>query len=494
MSATNRIARTDGRRRRRRLVIALLSLALGAFGTLVARPAGAQTSFPWPSDTGDIERYTTPEDCLAAVQRVEEHVEGWDTVWADTLALTPSRAEAPPPAAVTETARRCGARFDAATVQATEFTILQPLYLFAGRDADVATLLHRRLKGIAPGALRERAAVLDSAVSGYVFTSTGHPWFRPHPARLAVAESLLVEANALPDSVHSIQDRIESVFRFLTAAERVEDTARVRRVVEWYVGKVARDSAADGELAPFRSWAALAAYRALVMVRERELLDTLRHGTRGFVALKRAMWAQASGERPDALTIPIGRSAPPVEGTFWFGRTDASTPRPTRGKVALVAFLDYECRSMSNGKCWPTYAALHRLAQRFPALEVTIVARTHGYFSEMAPPTPEQEAAALRDWWQGFHHLPGALAVTTTQFWRLGEPDRRRIDRPTPNETHYSFGRSWEIKPGMTFLVDRDGTIVDAVELGVPETELQFDREVEVLMEEAQGGTGTSRS
>lgn len=486
MSATERIASTNGRRRRRWLTVALLS---GALATLGARAAGAQTSFPWPSDTGNVERYATPEECLAAVQRVEAHVEGWDTVWVDTLALTPSRAVAPPPAAVVETARRCSARFDAATVPATEFTILQPLYLFAGRDADVATLLHRRLKGIAPGARRERAAVLDSAVSGYVFTSTGQPWFRPHPARLAAAESLLAEANALPDSVHPIQDRIESVFRFLTAAERVDDTARVRHVIDWYVAQVARDGAVSSELAPFRSWAALAAYRALAMVRERELLDSLRHGTRGFVALKRAMWAKASGERGDALTSPIGSSAPPVEGTFWFGRTDTSTPRPTRGKVALVTFLDYECRSTSNGKCWPAYAALHRLAQRFPELEVTIVARTHGYFSKMAPPTPEQEAAALRDWWQGFHHLPGALAVTATQFWRLAEPDRRRIDRPTPNETHYSFGRSWEIKPGMTFLVDRDGIIVDAVELGVPETEPQFGREVEVLMERGSLGS-----
>ncbi|HEX6534036.1 MAG TPA: hypothetical protein VF041_05535 [Gemmatimonadaceae bacterium] len=468
------------------------STRFGALGllalALATAPAAAQTSFAWPSDTGDVGRYTTPEDCLAAVERVQRQIVSWDTVWTDTLPLTPSRAVAPPPAAVTETARRCGARFDAATVPPTEFTVLQPLYLFAERDADAATLLRRRLAGIAPGALRERAAVLDSAVSGYVFTSTGHPELRPHPARLAVAESLLAEAGELPDTVHAIQARFEAEFQFINSAARAGDTARVRREVEHYLAVVARDSATDRGDATYRMFAARVAYDALIMVQERELLDSLRRGTAGFVALKRAAWAKVSGQRPDALSIPIGHPAPPVEGTFWFGRKDASAPRPTRGNVALVVFLDYDCRFLSNGGCWPIYASLHRLAQRFPALEVTAAARTHGYFSEMAPPTPEQEATVLRDWWQGFHHLPGALAVTATDFWRLGGPDRRRIDRPTANETHYSFGRSWEVRAGMAFLVDRNGIIVDAVELRPEQTELALGREIEVLLNERGDG------
>lgn len=470
------------------LGLALLLIALAV------RPAAAQVSFAWPADTGDVARYTTAEECLAAVARVRSRIERWGPVWSDTLPLTPAQARAPLPQAVIETARRCSARFPAGTAPVTDFAPLQQLYLLAGRDADALTLLRRRLAAVAPEALRERAAVLDSALQGYLFISFGDVQDRPRPVRLATAESLLAEAGRLPDSLHSIQARMVPAFQLLREAKNAGDTAIVHRAAQRYLDIVARASPADRRSTFYQTFASIGAYTALVERDEAALLDSLRHSTASYVALKRAMWAKASGERPEALRFPIGQPAPPVEGTFWFGRDDSSETRPAKGKIGLVVYLDHDCRTMSNYQCWPAYASLRRLAQRFPALEVTIMTRTRGFFSQMAPPAPAEEAQVLHEWWQGFHHLPGALAVTATEFWRLPAPDRRRIDRSTANETHYSFGRSWELRPGMAFLVDRDGTIIEVGELGlkdsmgVPDVEMHLGQLIQILLDRQAAG------
>jgi hypothetical protein len=471
-----------------------LVVLLGAFAV---RRSAAQVSFAWPSDTGDVARYTTVEECLAATERVRSRLASWRPVWSDTLPLTPERAGAPLPSAVIETARRCSARFSATTAPVTDFAPLQRLYLLADRDVDALTILRRRLAAVAPRALRERAAVLDSALEGYLSNSFGAPGNPPRPVRLATAESLLAEAEHIPDSLRPIQARMTPAFQLLREAKNAGDTSMVRRVAQRYIDIITRASPADRRTSFYQAYASISRYVALVTMDETALLDSLRHSTASYVALKRAMWAKASGERPEALHFPIGQLAPPVEGTFWFGRGDSSAPRPTKGKIGLVVYLDYGCRQMSNAQCWPAYASLRRLAQRFPALEVTIMARTHGFFSGMAPPTPAEEAQALHEWWQEFHHLPGALSVTATEFWRLPAPDRRRIDRSTVNETRYSFGRSWELEPGMAFLVDRDGTIVEVGELGlkdswgIPDVETHLTRLLEILFQRqtAHGST-----
>jgi hypothetical protein len=458
-----------------------------ALGLLLARPAPAQTRFAWPSDTGDVARFTTVEECLAATSRVRNRVEKWAPVWSDTLALTPQQAAVPLPLSVIATARRCSARFAAQTAPVADFTPLMSLYLFAGRDADAETILHRRLAAITPTAQHERVAVLDSALQSHLDLAMGSGF--QQPIRLASAESLLVEVGRLPDSLHSVAARLTPAFQFLRASKTSGDTARTRRAAQHYLDLNARLTSADRRDNFYTQYGALAAYLALTTLQEASLLDSLRGGTAGYVALQRAAWAKSSGESPLALHFPIGERAPTITADFWLGTGDASATRPTKGKVSLVVFLDYDCRFTSNGACWPGVASLHRLAQRFPALEVTVAARTHGWFSAMAPPPPAQEAETLREWWRDFHRLPGALGVTVTDFWRLDPPDRRRIDRATPNETHYTFGRTWQIDlPNAAFLVDRDGIIVEVGQLGVhsslatPDVEEHLARLIEILL------------
>jgi hypothetical protein len=469
------------------LRIMTISLLLAA----AARPVGAQTRFAWPSDTGDVARYTAVEECLAATMRVRSMVQRWAPVRVDTLQLTPERASAPLPAAVEATARRCSASLPAADkASVTDFAPLMQLYLLAGRDADAETIMHRRLAAVARTALRERVAVLDTAVQGYLVATFGdalptHSQMHADPVRLPAAESLLVEIGHLPDSLHSVKDRLLPVFEFLRATKVAGDTARIRWASQRYLYIDARLSAADRRSQFYQDFGAPLAYLAVTTQQEAALLDSLRHSTAAYVAIQRAAWAHASGELPQALRFPIGEQAPAIQGDFWFHRGDSSASRPAKGKVSLVVFLDATCHMAPD--CWGPYASMHRLAQRFPALQITVAVHTHGYFSKMAPLAPAGEADVLREWWQGFHLLPGALAVTNTDFWRLDPPDRRRIDRPTPNETHYSFGRTWKIIPGMAFLVDQGGTIVGVGMLGmrdiftVPDMEEYFAQFIETL-------------
>jgi hypothetical protein len=471
--------------------ITLGAMTMSVLVTASALSVEAQTRFAWPIDTGDVTRYSTVEECLSATVRIRKSVEGWATVWADTLPLTPERAKASLIAAIVETARRCSARLPTAEKEpVTDFAPLMQLYLLAGRDADAETIMRRRLASVAPTALRERVAVLDTAVQGYLSATFGsvlrsQSKMLANPVRLPAAESLLVEVGRLPDTLHSVKDRLLPVFEFLRAAKVAEDTARVQWASQRYLDLDARLNSIDRRSEFYAAIGAPLAYLALATQQEAALLDSLRRSTVAFVTFQRGAWAHASGELPQALRFPIGEQAPAIVGDFWFHRGDSSATRPAKGKVSLVVFLDTKCHMATD--CWGPYASMHRLAQRFPAVDITVAVRTHGYFSQIASPAPAGEADLLREWWQGFHQVPGALAVTATDFWRLDPPDRRRIDRPTPNETHYSFGRTWQTVPGMAFLVDQGGTIVGVGMLGmhdvvaVPDMEELFARMIEVL-------------
>jgi hypothetical protein len=207
-------------------------------------------------------------------------------------------------------------------------------------------------------------------------------------------------------------------------------------------------------------------------------MDSLRRGSAGYIALRKANWTSATGERADAIPFPIGQRAPAIEGVFWYvpgsdsdhatiaRRSQPDHARPAQGQVSLLVFLDYECSQARHSsrigvaRCWDTYAILRRLTKKFPRLEITLVARTTGTFWPLPPLEPPAEADLLREWWLGFQHLPGTLAVADTKFWRLPEPDSRRINRDDPNQVAYSFGKTWQATNKSAYLIDRNGTIV----------------------------------
>jgi hypothetical protein len=448
---------------------------------LGARSALAQARFEWPNATVRVESYATAEQCLAATQRVRDSVMQHEVIWRDTIRMTPVEAREPLPAPVIEAARRCALRFAPQVAPLEDYPLLLRLYLQAGRDSDAVTLIARRRKVSAQATEAVQAALLDTLIGAYLNDDA------VRPVRLTMAESLVAEYTKMRAT--SWQQRLDSYRSLMRAALTAGDTVRARRVAEQIMAVVSSIPIVDRRTAGEYGGAVDASYTASNLLHMDELLDSLRRSTSAYIAMQQATWAKAVGDTGATRDFPIGKHAPAIEGDYWFNRADSSTARPTKGRVALVVFLDHPpCELEQQLLCWVTSAALHRLAARFPELEITLVTHTHGYFSEAVAMPPVAEADTLAEWWLEKHSLRGALAVTKTEFWRLPEPDRRRIDRDRPNEVHYSFGRRSE-KPtvGSAFLIDRDGRVVHWGEL-VRDTESTFTQFSEALFARPQAG------
>ncbi|HEY9425537.1 MAG TPA: hypothetical protein VIR34_00145, partial [Gemmatimonadaceae bacterium] len=394
-------------------------------------------------------------------------------------------------------ARRCSARIAAAAVPRAEFAATLQLFLLAGRDADARTLVERRLAAVKPSAIGERAAVLDTALRAFLGAEVvGDPFLHPvlaaRPARIEIADSLLGMFDSTLARIPGDSLRAESIgahARFMSEARDAGDTARATVAARHLVtlaraGKLESSSVYGRAITEFTR-------AALELIAWPALLDSLRHGTPAYVARLRSDWAKASGERPESYGRfqPAGSIAPPIEADFWFGRDDGAASRPTRGRVALVVFLDQ--RRCAAQQCFVAYAALHRLAAKYPELEITLVARTHGYLSQVAPPPPEEEAKLLRRHWLDERRLPGALAVHNTDYYRLPEPDERRIERDDPNDERYQFGRTSSNRSPFerAVLVDRNGVVVDESLLRESSGELRLYQLIDAVF--AQGAASS---
>jgi hypothetical protein len=437
----------------------VLALGLGAPGVV------AQTRFEWPDTTVDVAAYTTPDLCLAAVDRVRSGL--WRreelTVWHDTMPVDLQRGLKPEPAPVTEAARRCAARFAEATADLGDFEPLMTLYLAAGRDADAAALLTRRLAALPATDGRARTAVGDTAIRAYL---------QAHPARLAAAEEILDQRARRSDS--RIR-RLTIYYEMMQAASGAGDTARDRRAARRVVAigdsltteerrSEEYEKLADGNGGDLLLFTAMDHLTGLST-----LLDSLRHSTASLAALERHIFAWATRQRPEALDLPVGERAPAITATYWYPRDAGKSPHPTPGHVTLIAFFDAgscmnddaDADASLLGTCVADLAILRRLSERFPTLDITFVARTRGHFMAAAPPDTANEASMIEQFLQPFGVQRATLAVTATPFWRLESPDDRRIDRDVPNVTAYRFGKTVKVGSGSLYLVDQDGIIVD---------------------------------
>lgn len=454
------------------IFVVLVALGLG----LGAPSAHAQTRFEWPDTTVDIARYATVEECLAATGRVRygQLVQEAQTVWTDTIMerFRQSRMESEP-APVVAAARRCGARFAEPGAALDAFPLLLRLYLVAGRDADAQALVARRLAALSDTAPRaRRAAVIDTAVTLYLDA---------HPARLATAEALLLQfANDGADRI----ERFGIYGEMMNKARNFGDSTMARRWAQQVVAIGDSLTESERHSEKFKSrfpdeGRGLIFTAARVLVGQRPLLDSLRKSTAAFMALERSAWSSATGMRLGAFPIQVGKRAATIEAEYWFPRGAENDQWPRPGHVSIIAFLDChgaprpeDMHPAGGGPCARQGAALRRWAERFPELDIVVVSHTHGYFMYDAPPEPAAEAEWMHRWVEAW--VPRAtLAVATTPFWRLPEPDGRVIGQDNANDSTYSFGSVISLKarkgPGwyyqqlynpMLFLVDQDGLIV----------------------------------
>ena len=478
-----------------------VSVALGT------SPANAQTLFAWPDTSVDVASYTTIEECQAAVSRTavytDSRAELASGVWLDTIPLdsTEARSEESLRPSVRQTAQRCGARFaNPDSVSLTHFAAFITLYLQAGWDVKARALAERRLAGIGPKDDVQRAAVLDSLLRLL------HPGGGPPigPTRYEMARELVREH--LP----KVSDRLKrlntysNMSRFISAAHNPDSAmAQVMEFAEEMGGIV--DSLTEREMdVLLNKYGALAdgidepsdfvqRYYAMLNLSlgQRTFLDSLRRSTDAYVKLKRGNWALATGMRPETYGLgnPLGEHAPPIEADIWLGHDPATGPRPAPGRVSLIVFLNsHECNGVVTsaslyGNCARHLRPLSRLEARFPDLEITVVAQSYGYFLYLKEGiTPRKEAELTKQWLEA-HGVHAALAMTTTNSWRLPDPDGRQVSRPTANRTNYSFGRSWKAGNSAAFLVDQSGIVVHSRQMNRWSVFDDYNELVEILLE-----------
>jgi hypothetical protein len=468
------------------------ALAIVAALGFLSVPADGQTSFSWPDTTVDVSRYTTIEECDAAARRVAQGVASRDEFnsgnWRDTMPVDSRERLEPQSPLVVETVRRCTARF--ATVESAPlayFSNLFALYLVAGWDAKAAALVERRLAAVDPKADGELTAVIDSVAR--IYAAGGSSLVRP--ARTALAEEIIAKQSSRVNRVQRL--RLYLALMFHTMPEwKTTDTARVQRVVSRAVAIA--DSLTEPERETLKRSRPLVFDVAIDQGQsfEQQLsaiidetsgkgaLDSLRRSTAAFVALKRDRWSRMMGSPPAAFIEPIGQRAPVIQADFWVGRGNTAGPRPSPGRVSIVAILAMGASDNYARSLIP----LRRLATRFPELEITVLEQSHGHFMVLKDSiTPAKEAELTKRWLESFG-LNGALAMTNTEYWRLPNHDTRRIDRTGANITNYTFGKTFQHSVlGSTFLVDAEGIVVEAIHSPLArDSEEDFAELIEVLL------------
>ena len=424
------------------------ALALAFLVGLVTPPAlRAQLTFAPPAPA-NVARYLHVEECLAASARVRDSVESWGGLWMDTLVVEERRKPQASFAPAREAARRCAGNIQRGDEGLTNFAPWFELHLSANSDDRAQALLERRLAAIAPGAIAERAAVLDSAVAIALLSS---------PARLALAERVL-DLRDQHDSILSPTQLYSQPWNLMLRAQIMGDHEAAVRAARRMVGlhtrakPVARDRAAGRQ----RDQMLFMAHTVISMDSALAALRT--QGTDAYVAIRRDSWAKATGGLAEGIEIPIGEPAPEIQADVWVGDRKGDGPRPTKGRISLVAFVPTACKDV----CARAVASMRRIVERFPELEVTLLTSTTGHVNPVLTPTVAEEAAMLHGTLLASYRVPGALAVEDARPWYLPAPDGRRIEMPTPNREAYGFGAVKMLtQPFSTFVVDREGTIVE---------------------------------
>ncbi len=452
---------------------------------VTAVPAVAQTPFEWPDTAVDVAKYTTLEECRAAVHRVNDLATAREyqetRIWMDTIRFDESEYRKPVYHEVGTTAQRCMDRFsDPATAPLDDFRFLIPMYLLAGWPNRAHALAERQLATVSDTS-RQFAATLDTLLE--LYAGRGDWDTRSAPSRRTLLRHDLVDSIVVKH-IPRVPKRLTRIrlYRKAISAYGREGEARESRadsLIERVVSMV--DSLTESERRELHeaSWlfgegeeqadrmAGLYAFGVL------DFYDSLRVSTEKYVRAKRNAWTRATGQPPETylLGAPIGEKAPPIEADFWLGCKGECGVRPVPGRINLLVRLSrQECSGVPEApshfgapmdKCTGTLIPLRRLMQRYPDVVVTIVARTSGHYLYLKDGiTPEDEAKHMRQWldWYG---IDAPIAVNETEFWRISEHDRRRVNRPDPNDENYSFGGTAIRQGGVaTMLIDPDGLIV----------------------------------
>lgn len=436
----------------RRLAAALVVVVAPTVPAL----AGAQTHYPSPPDRANYAHYTIPQECLAAVTRVTDSVQFQQRL--DTL---PYSSSDPLPAAAVETARRCAANFTVAGVDTNSLPALRDLALAADDDSLAVRAVDRESAVSRNRPLAERAHILVDAVQSAS---------NAKPVRTALARHFIAQLDQLGPQVSL--DRL-SARNFLgqSLTTDMKDLPAMLQLAK-EAADIVQHVPADVRAANPQGW---------------QMANNMVHLTDIFVTSMRDGPAAALAEmtvRGWNTGTPLGLHAASIVAPYWFNRPDQA-PRPGPGKLALVVFVDAGC----GESCLSGYATLRRVARHHPEVEITLVAATNGHVGRRLTPNASDEATLARQYLLDYHHLPGALAVDSTEFIWLPAPDGRRIP-PAATGNQRSYGVVHIAGVLLNYVMVGPDGIIDFVGGISPQQEKQIDAEIAAI----ERSTGVSQA
>jgi hypothetical protein len=385
-----------------RLIVLML-----LFPAVLAAQAAAVDTTIQPGHV-DFSRYDQPSACWHAVRLASAVA---DRASVDSARYAPDGDSLP--ANVVAIARQCGARFTVGAVAPRELTSLAALSIAMGNDAQAAA-----------AATRLGAVTRDPEERGWALLSVVQAYVDARPSRGASADQLIARldsigkpADAARGNAHLLL-RTDAIARF--DRPRWERESQAILALAQQMGPDAQGDLTQGA-------------GGVIM----DLLFAEVYQATPAAAIARTMQlVAASGFKypSDSATVlltlssllePIGKPAPPVVTTHWYGPHGTNWWVPNKVSVAFATsggIVDFRLQGV-----------IRRLHAKYgDSLDIALLTRTAGFIGDSPPLEPAAEADSLRVLYQDVQHLPVTVAVGETPFHRLPAPDGRRIDDPPP--------------------------------------------------------------
>lgn len=463
---------------------ALFAICAGLLGNSM----DAQTRFEDPHGTIDIKNYRNADQCWALVNRLFQDNQRTDSILDDTVppGVRISSRMTPLPRHIIESTQRCTAQWTGSTASLEDFDVLGELFLAAGRKADFATLIRRKVAEADSNTKNGKFLNRDSAtVPGMTFTMGKEVpvytdansvyegaieiYQNARPVHFAEIDSLVTYLVSLPDTAYSKEKKINRLLYLRYLAEVAgEPNVAMRRGMEieaLVTGLTDEDRRAQ--------WYSNSIFASLIkrnsmFVHFQERIDSLEASGAAYVKLVQDQLRKVFlgvFPAPD-LRFEVGAKSPSVEGDFWFPKKP-TLPRPTVGKTSLVIALN-QCRRDNWGgemsgsytaMCLGLFAMLQRIHQQFPDVEITILTNQEGRAILQEPGTAEDEAEDVRRFLLDGFQLPVTLAMEKADFVKLPKPDNRIVN------THWTLDEmhEWGCQSGAqsTFLCFMGAVLID---------------------------------
>jgi thiol-disulfide isomerase/thioredoxin len=297
-------------------------------------------------------------------------------------------------------AKSCLARYDPATIAATELAGLSELYIAAGQPEQGRATLTRAMAASVPPA--DRAAAIATGITVILSEPKGDE-------RNARLEKLIDELDAIPAA--TFDQKFGAHSRLLGYYRGDDIDAGIIKHATWM-------ASAAKSFSPEQRKAFGSRYVSS-QVDMAEALAGQGMNDEALALLRRTLaeWSDVPRASESYLTPAIARyslvgtAAAPIKAPRWLNVPSDLTEMAMDGAVTLLEFTAHWC-----GPCRESYPGINRLRQQYGSkgFRVVMVTRYWGYYSQEGkverPLAPEEELKRDVGYFQG-HHLDVPVAV-----------------------------------------------------------------------------------